>query len=82
LSGVSTLSIPSAPDPDERAFGLEWEDGDIVNRLVIGRGEATERGSITTSRGAAVGLQMTVSAYASTAPEIATWLSNDPAWAA
>lgn len=80
--GVSTLSIPSAPDPDERAFGLEWEDGDSVNRLIISRGEVTERGSLTTSKGAAVGLQMTVSAYASSSPDIATWLSNDPAWAA
>lgn len=79
---VHKLSIPAAPTPDERAIGLEWLDGDIKNRLVIARGEVTERGAITIGRSAAVGLEMTVSAYADTAPEIAVWLSNDPAWAA
>lgn len=79
---VHQLSIPAAPSPDERAIGLEWIDGDIKNRLIISRGEVTERGAITIGRSAAVGLEMTVSAYADTAPEIAVWLSNDPAWSA
>ncbi|MEV5369012.1 phage tail tube protein [Streptomyces albogriseolus] len=79
---VWRLDIPAAPGPDERAIGLEWIDGTIKNRLVIPRGEITDRGAISLGRSAAVGLEMTVSAYASTAPEIATWLSNDPAWAA
>jgi hypothetical protein len=80
-TGVNTLSIPAAPTADERAIGLEWTDGDIVNRLVIARGEVTNRDSITLARSGAVALPMTVSAYADTAPEIAVWLSNDPAWA-
>lgn len=79
---VHSLSIPAAPDPDERAIGLEWIDGDIKNRLIIPRGEVTDRGAITIGRSDAVGLEMTISAYATSAPEIATWLSNDPAWAA
>lgn len=78
--GVTQLSIPAAPTPDERAIGLEWRDGDITNRLIIPRGEVTDRGAITIGRSAAVGLEMTVSAYADSAPEIAVWLSNDPAW--
>lgn len=79
---IQRLDIPAAPGPQEFAFGLEWIDGDIKNRLVIPRGEITDRGAITLGRSSAVGLEMTVSAYASSAPEIATWLSNDPAWAA
>jgi hypothetical protein len=79
---VHKLSIPAAPSPDERAIGLEWVDGDITNRLIIARGEVTDRESITLARSGAVGLGMTVSAYADTAPEIAVWLSNDPAWSA
>lgn len=79
---VHQLSIPAAPTPDERAIGLEWRDGDITNRLVIARGEVTDRGAITIGRSAAVGLEMTVSAYADSAPEIAVWLSDDPAWVA
>ncbi|MET9550534.1 hypothetical protein ABZY36_35315 [Streptomyces sp. NPDC006627] len=79
---VHKLDIPAAPGPAEYAFGLEWLDGDIKNRLIVARGEVTERGTITLARSEAVGLEMTVSAYASSAPEIATWLSNDPAWAA
>ncbi|AYD81615.1 major tail protein [Streptomyces phage Kromp] len=78
---VYRLDIPAAPGPAEWAIGLEWRDGDITNRLVIPRGEITDRGAISLGRSAAVGLEMTVSAYASSAPEIATWLSNDPAWA-
>ncbi|WP_217235470.1 phage tail protein [Streptomyces sp. AC555_RSS877] len=81
-AGVNKLSIPAAPTPDERAIGLEWMDGDIKNRLVIARGEVTNRDSITLARSGAVSLPMTVSAYADSAPEIAVWLSNDPAWAA
>jgi hypothetical protein len=80
-TGVHTLTIPSAPGSAEFAFGLEWEDGTITNRLIIPRGEVTERGAVTIGRSEAVGLEMTVSAYASSAPEIATWLSDDPAWA-
>ena len=79
---VHSLAIPAAPGPQEFAFGLEWIDGSIKNRLIIARGEVTERGAITVGRSDAVGLEMTVSAYASSAPEIATWLSNDPAWSA
>lgn len=79
---VHKLAIPAAPEPDERAIGLEWLDGDIKNRLVIARGEVTERGAITIGRSDAVGLEMTISAYATSAPEIAVWLSNDPAWTA
>jgi hypothetical protein len=79
---VHKLSIPAAPTPDERAIGLEWVDGDITNRLIIARGEVTDREAITLARSGAVGLGMTVSAYADTAPEIAVWLSNDPAWSA
>jgi hypothetical protein len=78
---VSRLDVPAAPGPQEFAFGLEWIDGTIKNRLVIPRGEITDRGAISLGRSSAVGLEMTVSAYASSAPEIATWLSNDPAWA-
>ena len=79
---VHRLDIPSSPGPQEMAFGLEWRDGSITNRLVIPRGEITERGAISLQRGEAVGLEMTISAYASSAPEIAIWLSNDPAWSA
>ncbi|GAA2216968.1 hypothetical protein GCM10010400_72810 [Streptomyces aculeolatus] len=79
-SGVTKLDIPSSPAPAEMAFGLEWRDGTITNRLILPRGEVTERGAISLQRGAAVGLEMTVSAYASSAPEIATWLTNDPSW--
>lgn len=80
-TGVHTLAIPSAPEPDERALGFEWTDGAVINRLVVPRCEITERGSITLSKGGAASLNMTASAYATSAPDIATWLSNDPTWA-
>lgn len=79
---VHKLAIPAAPGAAEYAFGLEWVDGTIKNRLILPRGEVTERGAITVGRSGEVGLEMTVSAYATSAPELATWLSNDPAWSA
>ncbi|GGM04732.1 hypothetical protein GCM10010099_21060 [Streptomyces cinereus] len=79
---VHKLDIPAAPGPQEFAFGLEWIDGTIKNRLIIPRGEITERGAITVARSEAVALEMTVSAYATSAPELASWLSNDPSWSA
>lgn len=78
---VFKLDIPSAPGSAEMAFGFEWIDGDITNRVVIPRGEVTDRESVNFQRGEPVGLGMTVSAYASSSPELATWLSNDPSWA-
>lgn len=79
---VHKLDIPSAPGPQEFAFGLEWVDGTVKNRLIIPRGEITERGTITVGRSEPVALEMTVSAYATSAPELATWLSSDAAWSA
>lgn len=79
---VYRLDIPAAPGPAEFAFGFEWLDGDVINRVVLPRGEVTDRESVNFQRGEAVGLGMTVSAYASSSPELATWLSNDPSWAA
>lgn len=78
---VYKLDIPAAPGPSEHAFGFEWVDGNITNRVILPRGEVTDRESINHQRGEAVGLGMTVSAYASSAPELAIWLSNDPSWA-
>jgi len=78
---VFRLDIPAAPGPAEYAFGFEWHDGDIDHRVVIPRGEVTDRESVTFERGEPVGLGMTASAYASSVPELAIWLSNDPSWA-
>lgn len=81
-TGVHTLAIPSAPESDERAIGVEWTDKTYTHRLIIPRGEGTDRGEIPISRSGAMGLQMTVAAYANSTPDIATWLTDDPAWAA
>ncbi|MEU2724077.1 hypothetical protein [Streptomyces smyrnaeus] len=78
---VYKLDIPSAPGSAEMAFGFEWVDDTIINRVIIPRGEVTDRESVNFQRGEPVGLGMTVSAYASSSPELATWLSNDPSWA-
>lgn len=80
--GVHTMGINAAPDSNERAFGLEWTDKGFTHRLVIPRGEVTDRGEVPISRSGAVGLQMTVTAYATSSPDLATWLTDDTAWAA
>lgn len=48
---VYTLDVSSSPTLDERALGVEWEDGaGTVTRLVVARGLVTNREALTLAR--------------------------------
>jgi hypothetical protein len=87
VSGLSTYTPPLPSDAiDYRAAVIEWEDGTLVQRIVIPRCMVT--GSVETdlTRTATTDLPLTLSAMPIGAPDIAdlstfAWflLSNDPA---
>lgn len=64
-STVFTYTPPSAAFIDERAFGLEVQDGSIIDRYILTRGMVTNIGDITFKRDEATGFELTVSALGS-----------------
>lgn len=60
--GSFLYNISSTPTVDERVFGVEWVDGSIVNRFIMGRCMVTEGGEATVGRSAAIELPLTISA--------------------
>lgn len=70
-------------DPIGQAFVLvlDWKDGSIASRLVIPKVEITETGDVSLAR-AATSFPVTFGALApETGDVLATWLTNDPAFA-
>jgi hypothetical protein len=60
--GSFLYNVSSTPTVDERVFGVEWTDGAITNRFVMGRCMVTEGGEATIGRSAAIELPLTISA--------------------
>jgi len=60
--GFSTIEIKGA-QPDIRAWGFDIVDGSNHIRIVVARGEVTERGEITYNNSDAIGYEMTITAY-------------------
>jgi hypothetical protein len=74
------------PDPsfiDERAFGLEVNDGTVTERYILQRGLVTDVKDIPFKRGEAVRFEVTVSMLATAAVGTQPWtmVTNDPAFA-
>jgi hypothetical protein len=77
-SGSFLYNISSAPTVDERVFGLEWTDGSLIYRFVMGRSMCTETGEFTVGRSGAIQLPMTWSAMAPTSGTVLGYLlTND-----
>lgn len=69
-----------APTADERSFGLDVVDGDTHLRLLIPRGEVSDRGDVVYKSDEAVGYDMTVTAYPDDTGLVLVKLSDDVAW--
>jgi hypothetical protein len=82
-AGVFSYNVPDGPQYDERALGLEFNDGsDIIYRFVIPRGQVTASDDIKLARKAAATLGVTFTALSSgeTQP-LATFVMKDPSYA-
>jgi len=80
--GSFKYSVSSAPTIDERVLGLEWLDGAITSRVIIGRGMVTESGETAIGRSAPIKLPLSFAAMApSSGTELSYFLTNDTAFA-
>jgi hypothetical protein len=75
---LATMLFSSTPEIDTRSLGIEWGEGAIVNRLIVGLGSVTDRDAIDLKRTDAQAYKVTFSAM-DKAGSLATLLSNDPA---
>lgn len=80
-TGSYTYTPPAAGTVDERAFVIEWVDGNITNRMVVPRGMVTEVSDIELTKGAAIELGLTVEVLGSS-PDDFTLYTDDPAFGA
>lgn len=64
-SGIFTYAPPSASFIDERMFGLEVQDGTIVQRFWLTRALVTATADVVFNRTSSSGLEVTVSALGS-----------------
>jgi hypothetical protein len=81
-AGKYRYDISSSPTIDERVFGLEWTDGALVYRFIMGRAMVTETGETTVGRSAAIQWPMTMSAMTpNTGTVLGYILTNDSAFA-
>lgn len=74
--------VPIDPIGQQFALVLEWHDDDIASRLVVPKVEITETGDVQLAR-AATAFPVTFGALAPDSGSLlATWLTDDPAFAA
>ncbi len=77
-AGEARYDLPHDGAIDERAFGIEWQDGAKAYRVIVPRGLVTDVGEIKLARGAASALQVTFEAEGDD-NGIGYLLTNDPA---
>jgi hypothetical protein len=79
-AGKYLYNITSAPTIDERVFGVEWVDGSLIYRFVMGRCMVTETGETTVGRNDAIQWPFTLSAMTPTSGTVLGYLlTNDTA---
>jgi hypothetical protein len=80
--GSFRYDISSTPTIDERVLGIEWIDGSITYRFVIGRGMVKETGESSVTRTAAISLPMTFGAMTPDSGSVLGYMvTNDTSWA-
>jgi hypothetical protein len=78
--GSFRYDISSVPTVDERVFGVEWLDGSLIYRFVMGRCMVTEGGEATIGRSAAIELPLTISAMTPSSGSVLGYVvTNDSA---
>lgn len=77
----AVLNVSSAT-ADERAWGFDVVDGTNHIRIVVPRGEVTERGEIVYRNNEPVSYSLTITAYPDDDGNVAIKYANDLAWVA
>lgn len=82
VAGNFEFNLPSAPQKDERALGIEFNDGtNITYRFIIPRGQVTETEELGFTRTGAIKLGVTFTALEGKNKELAKWIMKDGAYA-
>lgn len=76
-AGVTTRTI-KLPTPNPQAFGFEFKDGSITQRIIVPRGEVTTVGDVKFSDMSMATHELTVSIYPSATQVAYTILTDDP----
>lgn len=72
--------VPVDPESIQFALVLDWQDGSIKSRLVVGKVEITETGDVSLAR-QATAFGMTFGALAPNSGNVlASWMTTDPAF--
>lgn len=79
--GVSTTNIPAWPSSTERAWVIQIEDGDIITRYAIPKGDVTERGEVNHTFSSGEMYDITVAVLGTDIDEMAFRYTNDPEFA-
>lgn len=80
-AGVSTTSIPAWPASTEKAWVIEIEDGDVITRYAIPKGDVTEREEVShvNTEGTVYGI--TVAVLGTNIDYMGYRITNDPEFA-
>lgn len=77
-TGITT-AIVKTPTPNPKAFAFQLDDGDIHTRLIVAKGEITDRGDVEYKT---EGYDFTMTCYPGSDGEVFRILTDDPAVAA
>lgn len=79
--GVSTTSIPAWPASTERAWVVQIEDGDVITRYAIPKGDITERAEVKHAYTDGTMYDITIAVLGTDIDEMAFRYTNDPEFA-
>lgn len=81
-SGVAKTAVPNNPTGTEHAFVFEFEDGDVIERVVVPKGDITDRGDISHTSDDATMYELTVTVLGTTSDDLGYRYTNDPTFVA
>lgn len=77
-TGTTTVTV-KAPTPDPRAFAFDVTDGSKHTRIIVPKGEISERGDLVYKNSEAVGYEFTMTCYRASDGTVAIKISDDAA---
>lgn len=78
VGGVTTVSIPKTPVNVSKVWVVQFVDGDVTYRIVLPKGDVTDRGEVGRKGTEGTVYDITVSAMATTLDDLGYIITNDP----